>query len=298
MPSNSHRAELLRRVKTPSADALRLCTIPGCGRVPEARQGNGLSPYLCRYHRQFRARHGSPMKRSYTAAELKPYVRAAERFVKAHKDDRYIQWSLDHLSQALANAGPVQPAGDLPWMGLRDKTRASLAMLREKGIPPFRLLAVALGVCAAIEEDTYGPGGDRSLFTRVQIAKALRRRASGTHRVYESGLRIDRYPRSSGKVLEALGALMEKACEWPLHQHLAAVLTLKQERYGVLPIAPQATIAKSRFGNTKVPPPPEPAREAPKLSRREEAREAERIARELRAGFATDGYAVFGPRNR
>jgi hypothetical protein len=283
-------------VKTPSDDAFRFCTIPGCGRPPEARQGNGLSPTLCRYHREFRSRHGSPLKRSYTGAELKPYVRAAESFAKSHKDNREIGWSLDRVAAELAGAGRVQRVNDLPWMEPREKARASLAMLRAKAVPPLRILAVTLGVLAAIEEDTYGPGGDRVLFRRVQIAKALRRRASGMHIVYESGWRFSRYPRSAGKVLEVLGAMVEEACAFAIRGHLAAILELKQARYAVLPTPPHGTIAKSQFGNAKVPPPP-PAVSlrvtSMKAQREAEAREADRIGEEVRRAFAKDGYAAY-----
>jgi hypothetical protein len=292
--SSSTRSELLRRVRTASDDALRFCTIPGCGRPPEARQGNGLSPYLCRYHRQFRARHGSPLKRSYTGPELQPYVRAAASFIKAHRADRYIGWSLDRVALGLSGAGPVQGVNDLRWMEPRAKARASLAMLRERKVPAERILALTLGVLAAIEEDTYGPGGDRVLFRRVQIAKALRRRASGSHVVYDSGLRLDRYPRSAGKVLEVLGAIIEKACEFAIDGHLTAVLALKQDRYGKLPIAPQGTVAKSAFGNSRVPkPPPAVSLSAEAKTARQEAedKEAERIAEGNRDAFAKSGYA-------
>jgi hypothetical protein len=224
------------------------------------------------------------MKPSFTGPHLEPYIRAAESFAKKHKDDRYIQWSLNHIAAALANAGPVQRVNDLPWMEPRAKAKAALAMLREKGVPPLRILAVTLGVRAAVAEDSYGPGSDIVIFRRVQISKALRRRASGTHVVYESGWRLSRYPRSSGKVLEVLGAMMEKACDFALQEHLEAVLKLKQERSGVLPIPPRGTFAKSRHGNTKVPPPPQAVslRANSKTAIQEaEAREAERIAKEL-----------------
>jgi len=203
---------------------------------------------------------------------------------------------LDRIALELAGAGPVQRVNDLPWMEPRAKARAGLAMLREKGVPPLRILAVTLGVLAAIEEDSYGPGGDRVLFRRVQVGKALRRRASGTHIIYESGWRFSRYPRSAGRVLEALGAIVEEACEFATHRHLPAILELKQARYGVLPTPAHGTVAKSRFGNAKVPSPPPPVslRATTTAAQREaEALEAERIVEELRRGFAKDGYSVF-----
>ena len=49
-------------------------------------------------------------------------------------------------------------------------------MLRERQVTPLRILTVTLGVLAAIEEDTYGPGGDRVLFHEVDVrdAKSVR----------------------------------------------------------------------------------------------------------------------------
>jgi hypothetical protein len=297
MTSNSKpRSELLRRVKTPSDDALQICTVPGCGRATEARQGNGLSPYLCRFHRAHRARQGSPLKKSYTGPQLKPYIRVAESFSRAHKADQYIQWSLDRIAGSLAGAGPVRSVDDLLWLDAREKARASLAMLRERQVPPLRILAVILGVLCAIEEDTYGPGSDGRLWRRVQISKALRRKASGTHRVYESGLKLNRYPRSSGKVLEVLGRMMEDDADFAIHEHLQAVLKLKQERYGVAPIPPRGSFAKSRHGNSKVPaPPPAKSLSAPsKAAQREaEEREADRLLEQTRKEFAERGFAAF-----
>ncbi len=143
-----------------------------------------------------------------------------------------------------------------------------------------------------MEEDDYGPGGDRVLYRRVQLAKALRRRASGTHITYELGSRFSRYPRSAGRVLEALGAIVEEACAFATRRHLPAVLELKQARYGVLLTPPHGTIAKSRFGNAKVPPPP-PAVSLRETNTAAEREEAERIVEELRRDFARDGFPAF-----
>jgi hypothetical protein len=294
------RSPLHRRVQAVAEEAFRSCAVPGCGRPPEALQGNGLSPTLCRYHREFRSRHGSPLKRSYTGAELKPYVSAAKTILRAHKADQEIGWSLDRIAAELAGAGPVKRVNDLAFMDARSKARASLAMLRERKVPPLRILAVTLGVLAAIAEDTYGPGGDRILFRRVQIAKALRRRASGSHITYDSGWTFSRYPRSAGKVLEVLGAIVEKACEFAIRRHLAAVLALKVERYGAAPIPPRGTFARSRYGNERVSPPPPLSSSEAERQRQEgavqEELEAERAAEETRRAFLRDGYAAFRDR--
>lgn len=296
MPDDSlRRPTAASEAKRPKPDALAVCTIPGCGRPTEARQGNGFSPFLCRYHREHRSRHGSPLKRSYTAAELRPYLRAAESVVKANAAEQYIRWSLASISSLLASAGPVRRVVDLGKLSPETKAKASLAMLRERNVPPERILAVTLAVLAAITEDPFGPGGDRVLFRRVQIAKALRRRASGTHVVYEgTGIRWDRYPRSSGRVLEHLGAVVEAACEFAIDRHVAVVLDLKKGRYGDLKPAERAIVAKSRHGNELVPPPPPlPVSSSLPSEPPATSEEAERIAEEIRRDFAERGFEAF-----
>lgn len=292
---NSRSSDVRRQMTDRSEDAPNSCSVPGCGRAPEARQGNGFSPFLCRYHREHRSRHGSPLKRSYTAAELRPYLKAAESVVKANAAEQYIGWSLASVSSLLASAGPVRRVVDLGRLSPETKAKASLAMLRERSVPPERILAVTLAVLAAIAEDPFGPGGDRVLFRRVQIAKALRRRASGTHVVYEgTGIRWDRYPRSSGRVLERLGAVVEAACEFAIDRHVAAVLDLKKARYGDLKPPARATFAKSRHGNELVPPPPPlPVSSPPSIERPETSEEAERIAEEIRRDFTERGFEAF-----
>ncbi|RAI34435.1 hypothetical protein [Rhodoplanes serenus] len=282
-------------MKTPSDRSLMVCAIPGCGRAPEARQGNGLSPTLCRYHREFRSRHGSPMKRSYMGAALKPYIAAAESILKAHAETFFVRAALDGIATTLATAGPVRRVVDLGRLHPETKARAALAMLRERDVPPSRILAVALGVLAAIEEDPFGPGGDRRLFRRVQIAKALRRRASGTHAVYGPGNQFDRYPRSAGRVLEALGTIVEALVEHVAADHLSTILAFKIARYGSLEPPAMAPVARSRFGRSRVPEPlpPEDAEPAAGRVSPGDLREADRITDEVRREFAERGFAAF-----
>ena len=113
----------------------------------------------------------------------------------------------------------------------------------------------------------------------------------------DSGWTFSRYPRSAGRVLEVLGAIVEKACEFAIRRHLTAVLELKIERYGAAPVPPKATIAKSRYGNERVPPPPPVSPiEVDKRERHEaeaqEEREAEQAAEEMRRALAKDGFAA------
>jgi hypothetical protein len=68
----------------------------------------------------------------------------------------------------------------------------------------------------------------------VAIAKAAHRLASGTHRkwpFYQADgsvkyIEMHAYPRSSGRVLRHLGAIIEKECEWVIDRYLADVVAL------------------------------------------------------------------------
>ena len=89
---------------TPNDDALRTCAIFDCGRPPQARAGKGMSLYHCKWHIQKRNRHGSFWKGTYSAAQLKDYRRAAERYLKAHLDDFWIAAALTAIRATLEEA--------------------------------------------------------------------------------------------------------------------------------------------------------------------------------------------------
>jgi hypothetical protein len=230
-PKRQRRKLALYDRLAPDVDA-DTCPIPGCGRPSQARVGSGLSVSWCRYHVQFRNRHGSYWKGTYSAAELRPYRKAAERYIKAHSDDFWIAAALRALRNLMNRAGSVEAVSAVRAMPPRDKARAALARLRSAKIPPERLLAIHLAVSAALEEDPIGAGSDRNEYRIVQIAKAAHRQRSGDHSVYGPGARYDRYPRSAGLALRHLGKMIDRCCEHVMEKHLGALLALKCSLYG------------------------------------------------------------------
>lgn len=209
-------------------EALPICPILGCGRPTQARAGRGLSLTHCRLHVQAKNRHGSYWKKTYSAAALRPYRRAAERFIKAHPHDIWIVAALDALRGLMANAGPVERMVDVnERLSPHAKARASLARLRRAEVPPVRLLVAYLAVAGALAEDPIRPGGEPGEYRRVQAAKAVFRLASGYHAVYGPNSRYDVYPRSAGLALRHLGQMLEDACEHVREEHLAAILERK-----------------------------------------------------------------------
>lgn len=223
-----------------------VCSIPGCGKPTMRAADQGLAAFHCKSHVEHKARHGSHWHISYRAEDLKPYVTAAALYIRPRmENDRTIMAAIAGLA-AVMDQAPYEIATRLS--GLPAKTRADIAFgrLRKGGIKPERLLAIHLAITALIEED---PGSHRTKeFRLVQIAKAVHRLASGYHRVWPHQdakgrivrIELHKYPRSSGRVLRILGAMIEEQCEWAAEKHLAGVLALKVKRYGRHPALPKA----------------------------------------------------------
>jgi hypothetical protein len=201
--------------------------------------GLGLAAFHCRKHVEHKARHGSHWHGTYRAAELKPYFTAATSYVRLRAEsDRFIKAALNAIALLLEEAGPTEIATRLKGISATGRARIALARLRVAGIKPERFVAIVLAVTALIEED---PGSHRTKeFRTVQIAKALHRLASGTHRVWEyedhngrpRRTELHAFPRSSGLVLRLIGRMLEGPCQWVVEKHLAGVLGLKVKRYG------------------------------------------------------------------
>lgn len=219
--------------------ALR-CSIPGCRNPTMRAVGTGLAAFHCRKHVEHKARHGSHWHGTYSAAELKPYLAAATSYVRLRAEsDRFIKQALNGIALLLEEAGPTEIATRLRGMSAQRRARIALARLRVAKIRPERFVAIVLAVTALIEED---PGSHRTKeFRTVQIAKALHRLASGTHKRWpfldaygrKRQTEMHAFPRSSGQVLRIMGRAVENPSEWVVEKHLAGVLALKVKRYGV-----------------------------------------------------------------
>lgn len=227
----------LRRISTPDDGAFRVCPIPGCGRPPQARAGRGASLIHCDRCCRRRNRHGDLVKKTYSAAELRPYLIAVKRFIKAHPKDFHLKESGRRLALLLEFAGPSQRIADFPNLRPSQKAQAVLARMRGKGVPSTKLLEIGLAVSAAVLDDPIRPIGTPGEYKIVQIAKRALRQASGYHSVYGPNNAYHRYPRSGGELLRCLGTLIEEACE-PASRHLTRILKLKRDSFGSVSISP------------------------------------------------------------
>jgi hypothetical protein len=173
--------------------------------------------------------------KSYSAADLKPYLRAATSYINPRLlTDVSIRNAVDRLAFMIEGA-PYEQATRL--RGLPASTRADIAFgrFRKRGVKPETLLAITLAVHALITDD---PRADKTPeFRRVQIAKAAHRRASGFHKVWSERSSLHAFARSTGRVLRILGKMLEERCEAAVVDHLEGVLRLKVRRYGPHPNA-------------------------------------------------------------
>lgn len=201
-------ADIAERSYTPAAEPPRRCSIMGCQRLTQRSAGNGLSDAHCKRHVEFRRRHGSVWRRSYTTDEIAPYREAARRWLKRHREDARVAGVLSTLEGRMEAAGRPKTANEVRWEQPKEKARIALARVRQGGHGAEDLLISTLAVKAA--QAAIGPRADRE-FRDVQIAKLIHRMASGTHRT-PSGFPLlggPRYPRAEGAFMRILGNQVE-----------------------------------------------------------------------------------------
>lgn len=226
--ASRRRSLVKRRIALETHRAATHCIIPGCGRLTMKAAREGLAPHHCRKHVEHRARHGSYWLKTYTAAELKPYLTAANAYVRLlAATDKFIAAAIAGLRTTLDEAGPVEIATRLKGMSATKRAKIGLARLRVAEVEPERILCIVLAVTAVAESNGHRPRE----FRTVQFAKAVHRLASGTGWV-SSKKRA--YPKSTGQVLRVMGRLLEKPCEFVLERHLPGVLAYRQ-RFGRKP---------------------------------------------------------------
>jgi hypothetical protein len=220
-------ADISRRVCS-ADDAYPTCAVFGCGRPTRAAAGRGLNRLYCRRHEDHFQRHGSYHKGSYSAAELRPYRLAAERWLKTNSQDPYARAALQAVG-ALMRSGRAEEAFRLRGLPPAERARVAWGRLRRAGVPAAQPVAAWLAVEMRLADD---PQPDRRPdFKRVQAAKLVHRMASGTHRRWEQerpdgGVRVvemHKYPASRGRVLRHIGEALEQAVELLAAHRVSAI---------------------------------------------------------------------------
>lgn len=231
------------------------CAIPFCPRLTMRSAGVGFDAYHCEYHRARLARHGHFEHPTLRAADLRPYVETAKRWLKAElaSGNIRVRYALTAISGLMDTAGRAPPATDIKRWSAEAKATACFARLREANVTPDSLMATAMGVAAYLADDTWAPQSRE--FFLVQLSKAIHRRASGTHKRYEypvgkvvkggggastttilydgstTTLETHTYPRSQGQVLREIGRSIDEACGDIAEAQREAIIAAKDARY-------------------------------------------------------------------
>lgn len=189
-----------------------------CENRPTAGSGKGLNRLYCRKHIEHYRRHGSYVKKSYGAGELRPYRAAAERWLREHAADPTVTTALGRIRELLSASGNPVEAFRLAGRSPTERARNVLALLAKRGVDPAEIAAAFLAVRMRLRDD---PQPDRHAeYRNVQAAKLLHRMAGGTHRRWERKrangsvevTELHRHPVSRGLVLRALGKQVADAC--------------------------------------------------------------------------------------
>lgn len=222
----ARKGEVRRRAAEPS-HMFKMCRVVGCKHPARAGTQDGLDTRFCRSHADHYARHGSPYKRSYAAAEINPYRRAAVEWLLANKSDRWVANAVQRVTTLYTNAGQHEEAFRLRGLPPRERATKAWARLRKHEVDPLLVVSVWLAVEMISHDDPQAE--TRVEYKRVQAAKIVHRLASGSHKswVQSTGKTTEMhvYPPSRGNVLRHLGEDIEGAVELLAEQYLKANCT-------------------------------------------------------------------------
>jgi hypothetical protein len=171
-------SSLLERASaSPDLHALHRCAAMGCSKPTMRGSSDGVSFTYCRTHVSFKARHGSTWRKSLNEGELKPYLRAAKRWLKVNAASPFVTMAESELRGLVNSAGPLIFAGLLRELTPNEKALQALARLRESGRPLAVVLEHVLAVMAAMRGLEGLPRDDDYNF--CQIGKRVHRLAAG-----------------------------------------------------------------------------------------------------------------------
>lgn len=211
------KLDVRRRVANPK-DAYDKCRMLGCGRPTTAISRKGLNRLYCRRHEDHFERHGSYVKRSYGAGELRPLRANALRWLRANRDAPAVCEAVAAVQRLFASAGAAVEAFRLAGKPPAERARALWAQLREREIDPMLVVAAWLAVDQKLRDD---PQVDRhEEYRHVQVAKLVHRLAGGTHKRWEEErangtikvTELHKHPASRGRVLRLVGEAVGRAC--------------------------------------------------------------------------------------
>jgi hypothetical protein len=221
------QADIRRRIATAKPEFGR-CRIFECDQLTTATKGKGLNRLYCRRHVDRFRRHGSYFKSSYRVADLNPYRRSAEEWLRRHMDNAVVREAVDAINMLYWRGGHPQEAFRLRGLPPADRAKYAWARLRQRKVDPTEPLAAWLAVEMKIRDDIQ-PDRHRE-YKQVQAAKLVHRMAGGSHKRWEHELdgrkyttELHKHPASRGLVLRHIGQQLEKAARGLVDTHLSTI---------------------------------------------------------------------------
>lgn len=210
-------ANLHSRIAGPQ-DAYERCRAYPCTNRTTADRGEGLNRLYCRRHIEFYRRHGSYVKASYGAGELRPYRVRALEWLEAHGKEPRVTSAVDGVQRLYRSAGAPIAANRLTGLSPDDRAKAAWAQLRKGDVEPLEVVAAWLAVDLRIRDDLQPDRHEE--YRQVQVAKLIHRMAGGTHKRWElegpdgkvAITEFHKHPVSRGRVLRVLGRQLGAAC--------------------------------------------------------------------------------------
>lgn len=223
-------ANLRTRLAGPQ-DAYARCRLYPCTNETTAERGEGLNRLYCRKHIEFYRRHGSYVKRSYGAGELKPYRVKALAWLAVNGDAQGVRLALAGVRRLYSAAGAPVEAFRLTGRKPPERAMAVWAQLRKHEVDPTKVVAAWLAVELRLHDDLQP---DRHAeYREVQAAKLIHRMAGGSHKRWErvnstgaiSVTELHTHPVSRGLVLRVLGHQLAMACGHLTAEHSSIATT-------------------------------------------------------------------------
>lgn len=150
-----------------------------------------------------------------TAKELATSMVAARRWLKENATDPRVTASVAAIDNMMQGAGRYLNAYQQRGKSAEERAKIALTRLRREEVEAITILQRAIAVTARCQE--RGIDDRQREYRHVQIAKAVHRLASGTHKTHSGFPMPVKYPRSEGQVLRHLGRWLDDIAAFALN---------------------------------------------------------------------------------
>ncbi len=92
-----------KRLAEVASEGPQTCIALGCKRPTQSTTGKGLSQTYCKPHIEFKRRHGSTWRKTYSTGEIAPYRGAAQKWLKEHRHNALVSRAIAELDSLIVD---------------------------------------------------------------------------------------------------------------------------------------------------------------------------------------------------